>query len=570
VVHWPMSMTVEPDGNAEALTLDYPDAELVFGIVCAVGTDYRPVVDYLKNLLRRARYTPQELHISDFFPEIAAKLGLALEFPAEPEHKRIDARMRAGNAVRERTQDPGFLALDASSRIFSTRPGNDTDEPEALPHTAQILISLKREEEVETLRKIYGPGFFLVGIFADEHERRDYLETEKGIYGETLSDLIDRDQKEEDQKFGQRTRDTFEHADVFVALKDAQYKKGLRRFVQLVFGYPYSTPTRDEYAMFLAYSASARSGALARQVGAAVVSPSGDLLAVGCNDVPAPGGGLYWEDGSDDHREHIMRVDSNDKQKSNIVGAAARKFQELSPGKSLGDDVIDSVRKAVSAAIGDITEFGRSVHAEMDAITTCARRGVSIGGATLFTTTFPCHNCTRHIVAAGIRRVVYIEPYPKSQAGVLHGDAICVAPCTESDGAKKIPFEAFVGIGPRRFFDLFSLKLSTGYRVDRKMHGEVIDWRLETLAKPRVPMAPTSYLQREQYVSKAIVATYKEKGLQSGGSESANKDGRSVLGADGEDRSPSRKMASMESGREIIPSERTGTFDDGRDTLFKK
>ena len=125
----------------------------------------------------------------------------------------------------------------------------------------------------------------------------------------------------------------------------------------------------------------------------------------------------------------------------------------------------------------------------MDAITTCARNGVSIAGAALFTTTFPCHSCTRHIVAAGISRVVCIEPYPKSQACQLHGDAICLAPCSESDKL-KIPFEPFVGIGPKRFFDLFSLKLSAGYRVERKLRGEMIEWRLETHAKPRVPMAP--------------------------------------------------------------------------------
>ncbi|MDN3612645.1 hypothetical protein QWZ16_23945 [Vibrio ostreicida] len=26
---------------------------------------------------------------------------------------------------------------------------------------------------------------------------------------------------------------------------------------------------------------------------------------------------------------------------------------------------------------------------------------------------FPCHNCAKHIVASGIKRVVYVEPYPK-------------------------------------------------------------------------------------------------------------------------------------------------------------
>ena len=226
----------------------------------------------------------------------------------------------------------------------------------------------------------------------------------------------------------------------------------------------------------------------------------------------------------------------------------------------------------MTAAIKDITEFGRCVHAEMDAVTTCARMGVRLANATLFTTTFPCHNCTRHIIAAGIRRVVYIEPYPKSQAGTLHGDAICLGPCSKNE-SEKIPFEPFVGIGPQRFFDLFSLRLSAGYRVERKVQGEVVKWRLETHAKPRVPMPATSYIQREQYVSKAIVATYRkyrEEGSQSGESATRDQDGASLLGVDGADGSPGRKVATMESRREVSPPERTGTFSGDGETLFGK
>jgi deoxycytidylate deaminase len=299
-------------------------------------------------------------------------------------------------------------------------------------------------------------------------------------------------------------------------------------------------------------------------------SAGGDVTG-NCNDVPAPGGGLYWEgDGRGDHREHKRGEDSNDRQKEQIVKAAVDQFQQLAPAESRGAEVLSAVEMAVTTAIGDITEFGRSVHAEMDAITTCARTGVPIAGATLFTTTFPCHTCTRHIVAAGIRRVVYIEPYPKSQAGVLHGDAICLAPCNEPDNQKKIPFEPFVGIGPRRFFDLFSLKLSAGYRVERKVHGGVIDWKLETHAKPRVPMATTSYIQREEYISKTIVATYKEKSSQSGGSGAESQDRRGVLEADGKNRGPSREVASVEGRREVNQGERTGTGDGGHGSLFNK
>ena len=70
--------------------------------------------------------------------------------------------------------------------------------------------------------------------------------------------------------------------------------------------------------------------------------------------------------------------------------------------------------------VTSIIEFGRIVHAEMSAITDAARRGLSVRGATLYCTTFPCHMCARHIISSGIKRVVYIEPYPKSMAKELY------------------------------------------------------------------------------------------------------------------------------------------------------
>src|SRR5205823_8721516 len=59
--------------------------------------------------------------------------------------------------------------------------------------------------------------------------------------------------------------------------------------------------------------------------------------------------------------------------------------------------------------IRNLIEFGRAVHAEMAALIDAARRGVSVAGCTMYVTTFPCHLCARHIVAAGIKRLVYIE-----------------------------------------------------------------------------------------------------------------------------------------------------------------
>lgn len=60
----------------------------------------------------------------------------------------------------------------------------------------------------------------------------------------------------------------------------------------------------------------------------------------------------------------------------------------------------------------------------------------------------------KHIVAAGIAEVFYIQPYPKSQAEDLHSDSIQVAPEGPSNTHEKqqtrVVFRPFSGIGPRR------------------------------------------------------------------------------------------------------------------------
>jgi hypothetical protein len=126
---------------------------------------------------------------------------------------------------------------------------------------------------------------------------------------------------------------------------------------------------------------------------------------------------------------------------------------------------------------------------------------VNVTGATLFTTTFPCHNCAKHIVSAGITRVVYIEPYPKSMAGALFGDTISI----DQPVTGRVGFSPFVGVGPRRYFDLFSLKLGSGYPIKRKDdYGNVLSWRSEG-AKPRTSFGPSSYIERETMALKALV-----------------------------------------------------------------
>ncbi|TFG13418.1 MAG: dCMP deaminase family protein [Promethearchaeota archaeon] len=61
---------------------------------------------------------------------------------------------------------------------------------------------------------------------------------------------------------------------------------------------------------------------------------------------------------------------------------------------------------------GEKPELCRGVHAEINCIIQAAIHGTSImGNTTLYTTTFPCMSCLKLLINAGIKRIVYKEPY---------------------------------------------------------------------------------------------------------------------------------------------------------------
>ena len=53
----------------------------------------------------------------------------------------------------------------------------------------------------------------------------------------------------------------------------------------------------------------------------------------------------------------------------------------------------------------------RTIHAEMNAILQAARQGSSVEGSEIYVTTFPCFNCMKHIIQAGIKKVYYYQDF---------------------------------------------------------------------------------------------------------------------------------------------------------------
>jgi len=140
------------------------------------------------------------------------------------------------------------------------------------------------------------------------------------------------------------------------------------------------------------------------------------------------------------------------------------------------------------ASLYGLIEFMRAVHAEMAAISSAARRGIGINGCTIFSTTFPCHECARHIVAAGLTKAVFIDPYPKSRVGEMFDDSIAV---DEEDG-KRIPFLPYVGVSPRMYLQLFRAPKR------RNPDGTLVNWEaIRRTQSPRLARSDYGYIEVE-------------------------------------------------------------------------
>lgn len=481
----------------------YPQSpELVIGLVGPIGCDLDGVQDSLLAALRAVRYTPYLINLSDSIERLIGEIDSSL-LPLDTMSKKIDA----GNRVRESFQNNAILAIDAIHQIRSHRlreheirrtpaPPDDTLENLPADRTAYIIRQLKRPEEIEQLSRVYGKMFVQVSVAHDkagriarltEIIRRENPLLNQEAWSSTASAVVLRDEDEKAHDYGQRLKDIFQLGDVFIDTS-VQDKVGstVLRFIYALFGRNDISPTRDEYGTYLAKAAALRSADVSRQVGAALMSPLGDTITLGCNEVPKPLGGNYWHEDDDKHRDIDHRSEANKEEITRIVHDFLRVLEEkelLADGKDRNSVLADStIRKAINKSlVGGITEYGRMVHAEMNAITDAARLGRSVAGAVLYVTTFPCHNCAKHVIASGIVRVVYIEPYPKSRTELLYSEAIAL----NRNDRTRVSFEHFSGISPRRYRDIFEKE----DRRDEK--GKVLDW-YQDICAPRVGVQVTS------------------------------------------------------------------------------
>lgn len=504
---------MERDRLSQEILENVTHPELVIGLVGPIGVNMDEVQSSCVDALAHVRYSSEIIHIT----EVLKKYSGNVSGPNEDTDygKKIDT----ANAFCRTANDGAALAALAMAEIREIREelhSSDLSEGEvapAIPKKAYIIRQLKRRDEIELLRKVYGDKFIQISVSLEKECRVRNLITKLGKDHPDMRppeceakarELIEVDEHEEETDFGQEVRDIFHLGDFFV---DAENRTKMTQkcvsFIRAFFGHNSASPSRDEFGAYMAASASLRSIDLSRQVGAAITSIDGDIIALGCNEVPKAFGGNYWVGDDGIARDFERGVEQNSIEKQRIIIDFINKLQKAGFVKAEGEfdspEMKEKLSSAVSdALVSDITEYGRMTHAEMSAICDAARLGLNVKGATIYVTTFPCHNCAKHIVASGIVRVVFVEPYPKSKASSSHYDSISL----DERQPGRVKFVPFEGIAPTRYRSIFE-------KGKRKKGPDILDW-YEDEPRPRIQHRDNLHIRREAIAATEILKALKD------------------------------------------------------------
>lgn len=263
-----------------------------------------------------------------------------------------------GNSLREK-YGAGILGKRICEKISLAARGKNDWVIDGIRNPAEI-------EELSSLR-----DFHLIGVFASKETMLKRLlsrgrATEKKSTKKEIEDALNREFGEGESENGQQISACIDMADFVIRNENslAELKQKLLHFFGLLDGT--DRPTFDEVFMELAYVWSKRSTCLRRHVGA-VVAKDKQQLTAGYNGAP-----------------------------KGIPHCA-----------ELGG----CLREKLHVPSGTRHELCRGTHAEQNAITQAAKFGISIEGATMYCNASPCVICTKMIINAGIKKLVFDSEY---------------------------------------------------------------------------------------------------------------------------------------------------------------
>jgi hypothetical protein len=141
------------------------DPELIIGLVAPLGTSTTDLTKEIQGSLSRFGYKAVPIKLSELLPTAAPPPT------GEAEDMRIRRLIEAGNEFCKVNEDAAAVARLAVNAIRARRielvRADDDHRPIVeiadRPRTAYVVQSLKRREEVQLLREVYGSQFILIG-----------------------------------------------------------------------------------------------------------------------------------------------------------------------------------------------------------------------------------------------------------------------------------------------------------------------------------------------------------------------------------------------------------------------
>lgn len=310
----------------------------------------------------------------------------------------------------------------------------------------KVFDSIKNLREVNFLRQSF-PDFFLVAVQCSSEKRwkrveRRYKEQDLG-YEEFQRDDI-RDQIESDLPYGQQVQLCVDDTDIVISNQvECHSKQEAIRTIQsraepylgLITNEQLRYPSADEVMMSVAYIQATRSRCIKRQVGAVIVDDDDNIVSVAFNENPPPIEPCQPREVCEKDSKMLGRLEALEGSDCPRCGSKLPTIEPPYRCTSCGV----SLKEALFPDRG--MQWCPAMHAEDSAIRQAPRR--HLHDCTLYTTTFPCFNCAKAITYAGIKRVVYVEPYPDGDGADL----------LEKAGRDVLLFE---GVKARAFHRLFA------------------------------------------------------------------------------------------------------------------
>lgn len=357
-----------------------------------------------------------------------------------------------GNQLRKDSKNSGYLAQEAIRQL----------EKDSEAYTHLVFDSIRNLGEIETLKERFGRRFYLFALDCPTSERWERVGPEEyEARGRTLADFGFDDGRDRDEEYayGQQVQLCVYQADVLVINDSevalASLRTKLAKYLDLVTGEKPRYPEPREILINLAYAASHGSKCFKRRVGAILVTAPpwemGEIVGQGFNENPVGTRACVEEPayGADEKQGMPGQCFRDIVRYKSFVELARTKRRCPACGATLTRPAKRVPPWRCTKCKAQLEEFFwperamslcTAVHAEVAAIMAAAGRA---RGATLYVTTFPCFQCAQKIAHAGVKYVVYNEPYPDIQA----------AERLEIAGIGVARFE---GIRSSRFEEIFS------------------------------------------------------------------------------------------------------------------